>query len=109
VAVIDCGQRQQPPRLLGIFRFSRQVAQFLSSEILAKSNRPAHGSLRISPIHSESQRRSGGNPTESAFPQVGITAAAHKLGLPGRLCRRWYHEGLDVIAAGLIRDEVRVF
>jgi hypothetical protein len=67
VQAIDCSQRQQPPRLLGIFRFSRQVAQLLSSEILAKSNRPAHGPLRISPIHSESQQRFGGNPHRVSF------------------------------------------
>jgi hypothetical protein len=35
--------------------------------------------------------------------------AARKLGLPGRLARRWNCEGLDLIAAGLRRDAVAVF
>jgi hypothetical protein len=38
-----------------------------------------------------------------------IAHAAHKLGLPGRLARRWSCEGLDLIAAGLRRDAVPVF
>ena len=38
-----------------------------------------------------------------------LAAVAKRLDMPGRLCRRWYHEGLDVIAAGLRRDELRVF
>jgi hypothetical protein len=35
--------------------------------------------------------------------------AAKRLRLPGRLARRWNREGLDLIAAGLTRDGVRVF
>jgi hypothetical protein len=38
-----------------------------------------------------------------------IAHAARKLGLPGRLARRWNCEGLDLIAAGLRRDAVAVF
>jgi hypothetical protein len=38
-----------------------------------------------------------------------LRAVARRLNTPGRLCRRWFHEGLDLIARGLIRDEVRVF
>jgi hypothetical protein len=38
-----------------------------------------------------------------------IAHAARKLGLPGRLTRRWNCEGLDLIAAGLRRDAVVVF
>jgi hypothetical protein len=38
-----------------------------------------------------------------------VAHAAHKLGLPGRLARRWNCEGLDTIAAGLRRDAVAVF
>jgi hypothetical protein len=38
-----------------------------------------------------------------------IAQAARKLGLPGRLARRWNCEGLDLIAAGLRRDAVAVF
>jgi hypothetical protein len=35
--------------------------------------------------------------------------AARKLGLPGRLCRRWNREGLDTIARGLRADRFPVF
>jgi hypothetical protein len=35
--------------------------------------------------------------------------AWRKLGLPGRLARRWNREGLDLIAAGPRRDAVAVF
>jgi hypothetical protein len=38
-----------------------------------------------------------------------IEKAARRLGLPGRLARRWNREGLDTIAAGLRRDGVKVF
>jgi hypothetical protein len=38
-----------------------------------------------------------------------IAHAARKLGLPGRLARRWNGEGLDLIAAGLHRDAVAIF
>jgi hypothetical protein len=38
-----------------------------------------------------------------------IAHAARKLGLPGRLARRWNCEGLHLIAAGLRRDAVAVF
>jgi hypothetical protein len=38
-----------------------------------------------------------------------LRAVAKRLDVPGRLCRRWYHEGLDQIAAGLLCDGVRVF
>jgi hypothetical protein len=38
-----------------------------------------------------------------------VAHAARKLGLPGRLTRRWNSEGLDLIAAGLRRDAVPVF
>jgi hypothetical protein len=38
-----------------------------------------------------------------------IAHAARKLGLPGRLARRWNCEGLDLIAAGLRRDAVAAF
>jgi hypothetical protein len=38
-----------------------------------------------------------------------IERAARRLGLPGRLARRWNHEGLDTIALGLVRDRVWVF
>ena len=38
-----------------------------------------------------------------------IAHAARGLGLPGRLARRWNCDGLDLIAAGLRRDEVTVF
>ena len=38
-----------------------------------------------------------------------IAYAARKLGLPGRLTRRWNSEGLDLIAAGLRRDAAAVF
>jgi hypothetical protein len=38
-----------------------------------------------------------------------IERAARRLGLPGRLARRWNREGLDTIATGLRRDCVRVF
>ena len=38
-----------------------------------------------------------------------IAHAARKLGLPGRLARRWNRGGLDLIAAGLRRDAVAVF
>jgi hypothetical protein len=38
-----------------------------------------------------------------------IAHAARKLGLPGRLARRWNREGLELIAAGLRRDGVAVF
>jgi hypothetical protein len=38
-----------------------------------------------------------------------IAAAERKLRLPGRVVRRWNNEGLDLIAAGLRRDEVMVF
>jgi hypothetical protein len=38
-----------------------------------------------------------------------IAHAARKLGLPGRLARRWNGEGLSLIAAGLRRDAVAVF
>jgi hypothetical protein len=38
-----------------------------------------------------------------------IAYAACKLGLPGRLARRWNGEGIDLIAAGLRRDAVPVF
>jgi hypothetical protein len=34
---------------------------------------------------------------------------AQRLKLPHRLVRRWNNEGLDLIAAGLIRDDVEVF
>jgi hypothetical protein len=35
--------------------------------------------------------------------------AARRLRLPGRLVRCWNREGLDTIAAGLIRDRVSIF
>jgi hypothetical protein len=35
--------------------------------------------------------------------------AARRLQLPGRLVRRWHREGLDLIAAGLRREGVRIF
>ena len=38
-----------------------------------------------------------------------IAAAERKLRLPGRIVRRWNNEGLDLIAAGLRRDEVMIF
>jgi hypothetical protein len=38
-----------------------------------------------------------------------IALAARKLGLPGRLARRWNRQGLDLIATGLRRDAVAVF
>ena len=38
-----------------------------------------------------------------------VAYAARKLGLPGRLTRRWNREGLDLIAAGLRGDAVAVF
>jgi hypothetical protein len=38
-----------------------------------------------------------------------IARAARRLGLPGRLARRWNSEGLDLIAGGLWRDAVLVF
>jgi hypothetical protein len=38
-----------------------------------------------------------------------IALAARKLGLPGRLGRRWNGEGLALIVAGLRRDAVAVF
>jgi hypothetical protein len=38
-----------------------------------------------------------------------IEAASRKLRLPGRLTRKWNNQGLDLIAAGLIRDQVPVF
>jgi hypothetical protein len=38
-----------------------------------------------------------------------IRRAAHRLRLPERLTRRWNHDGLDAIAAGLRRDGVAVF
>jgi hypothetical protein len=38
-----------------------------------------------------------------------IEQAARKLQLPGRFARRWNHEGLDLIAAGLRRDSVAVW
>jgi hypothetical protein len=38
-----------------------------------------------------------------------IAHAARKLGLPGRLARRWNNEGLNLIAAGLRRDAVVLF
>jgi hypothetical protein len=38
-----------------------------------------------------------------------IAHASRKLGLPGRLARRWNCEGLDLIATGLPRDGVAVF
>jgi hypothetical protein len=38
-----------------------------------------------------------------------IAAATRKLKLPGRIVRRWNNEGLDLIAAGLQRDDVEVF
>jgi hypothetical protein len=34
---------------------------------------------------------------------------ARRLRLPGRLVRRWNREGLDTIAYGLRRDNVRIF
>jgi hypothetical protein len=40
---------------------------------------------------------------------LDISRAAHRLGLPGRLVRRWNGEALDLIAAGLRRDSVAVF
>jgi hypothetical protein len=42
-------------------------------------------------------------------PAIVTSRAARKLGLPGRLARRWNNEGLDLIAAGLRRDAVAVF
>jgi hypothetical protein len=38
-----------------------------------------------------------------------IAAAERKLRLPGRIARKWNNEGLDMIAAGLQRDAVRIF
>jgi hypothetical protein len=38
-----------------------------------------------------------------------LDRAAHRVQLPPRLLRRWSREGLDIIAAGLRRDHVRVF
>jgi hypothetical protein len=38
-----------------------------------------------------------------------IAWAARKLGLPGRLARRWNDEGLELIPAGLQRGDVGVF
>jgi hypothetical protein len=35
--------------------------------------------------------------------------SARRLNLPGRLVRRWHREGVDLIAAGLRRDAVRIF
>jgi hypothetical protein len=36
-------------------------------------------------------------------------SAARRLGIPGRLVRRWNGEGLKMISGGLVRDQVRVF
>ena len=36
-------------------------------------------------------------------------AAARRLRLPGRVVRRWNHDGLNLIARGLRRDKVRIF
>jgi hypothetical protein len=38
-----------------------------------------------------------------------LTYAAERLRMPARLFRRWYHEGLDLIAEGLRRNAVGVF
>ena len=38
-----------------------------------------------------------------------LRRAARRLELPERLTRRWNHDGLDAIAAGLRRDNVPVF
>jgi hypothetical protein len=38
-----------------------------------------------------------------------IARAARRLGLPGRLARRWNEQGLSAIAEGLTRDRVAVF
>jgi hypothetical protein len=35
--------------------------------------------------------------------------AARRLRLPGHLVRRWNHDGLDLVARGLIRDRIRIF
>ena len=35
--------------------------------------------------------------------------AAHRLGIPERLVRRWSYDGLDKIAVGLIREKVPVW
>jgi len=35
--------------------------------------------------------------------------AAERLELPGRLVRRWHRDGLDLIAAGLRRENARIF
>ena len=49
-------------------------------------------------------------PPRSAVPDIGILHwVAGNLRLPGRLCRRWNRDGLDMIAAGLRRDVVAVF
>jgi hypothetical protein len=38
-----------------------------------------------------------------------VAWAANRLRLPQHLARRWNSEGLDLIAAGLQRDDVEVF
>jgi hypothetical protein len=38
-----------------------------------------------------------------------LAYVSQRLNLPGRLVRRWYHQGLDQIAEGLRQDNVRVF
>jgi hypothetical protein len=40
---------------------------------------------------------------------LDIGQAARRLHIPQRLVRRWYSEGTDMIAAGLIRDNIAVF
>ncbi len=35
--------------------------------------------------------------------------SARRLALPGRLVRRWHRDGLDLIAAGLRRENARIF
>jgi hypothetical protein len=41
-SVMNCRQRQQPTRLIGILRLRRQPTQILGQKILPKSNRRAH-------------------------------------------------------------------
>jgi len=38
-----------------------------------------------------------------------IAAASRKLRIPQRLARRWNNQGLDMVATGLIRNQVQIF
>jgi hypothetical protein len=64
-AIVNLGQRQKTPRLIGITRSPRELTQHRAIEIRAKRKRNGHGKPFEHGCHGESEKSRFGNPLTS--------------------------------------------